>query len=91
MLFLVTQKIKMKKKPLKQTFTSLILILIDLLINNFFQNAGLLKLSSDNDNSNFDQPVYILLYSGTSCFWDNNRLGFVAEAELLNLSSYDVW
>ena len=30
------------------------------------------------------------LYSGTSCVWAVNRLGFVAEAELLKLSSYGV-
>ena len=30
-------------------------------------------------------------YSGTSCVWAANRLMLGAEAELLKLSSYDVW
>ena len=30
-------------------------------------------------------------YSGSSCVWAANRLGLVATAELLKLSSYDVW
>ena len=30
-------------------------------------------------------------YSGTSCVWAANRLRLEAEAELLKLSSYDVW
>ena len=30
-------------------------------------------------------------YSGTSCVWAAKRLGLEAEAELLKLSSYDVW
>ena len=32
-----------------------------------------------------------LKYSGTSCIWAANRLRLQAEAELLKLSSYDVW
>ena len=39
----------------------------------------------------FTDPVFTLLYSGTSCVRDANWLLLVAEAELLKLSSYDVW
>ena len=35
--------------------------------------------------------LFFCFYSGTSCVWAVNRLGLVAEAELLKLSSYDVW
>ena len=39
--------------------------------------------------------TYLLMdgqhYSGSSCVWAANRLGLVATAELLKLSSYDVW
>ena len=56
-----------------------------------------LKAIANTNTIKVPQPIKVLkrptgkIYSETSCVWAANRLGFGAGAELLKLSSYDVW